>query len=82
VIEHLPSKCKALSSKSQYQKKFWPAAVLTPIIPTMQKAETRRIMVQGKSVQKVTKTLSQRTSQEWWHISVITAIQEALSGKV
>jgi hypothetical protein len=48
----------------------------------MQKAETRRIMVQGKSVQKVTKTLSQRTSQEWWHISVITAIQEALSGKV
>jgi hypothetical protein len=40
----------------------------------------RRITVQGQSGQKISETLSQRTSWVWWLVPVTLAVQEAQIG--
>jgi hypothetical protein len=50
---------------------------LTPVIPDIQEAEIRRIIVQGQAWQKVIKTSSEQISQMWWYTPVIPAWWEA-----
>jgi hypothetical protein len=45
------------------------------IIPTTWNRD-ERIVVQGQPRQKVSNTLPERTSQEWLHTSVISAVPE------
>jgi hypothetical protein len=67
MVEHLPSKCEALSSNPMPQKKkpslarhWW----LTPIILAIQKAEIRRIEVQSQRQVIVCETLSQKNNNK------------------
>jgi hypothetical protein len=50
---------------------------LTSVIPATQKAEIRRIEVQGQPRRKVSKTPSQQISWTWWYTHVMPTIREA-----
>jgi hypothetical protein len=57
-------------------KKIWLATDSLLLVPDIQEAEIKRIVVQGQPRQK-SKTPSQPISRVWWHVPVILAIQEA-----
>jgi hypothetical protein len=50
------------------------------IIPAIQEAEVRRFEVQVHLGQKVSETISQPVSHEWWWRAVVSAIWEVLVG--
>jgi hypothetical protein len=54
--------------------------LLMAIILATQEAEIGRFMVQGQPRQKVSKTPPQPTSQAWWCMPLIPAIQETQIG--
>jgi hypothetical protein len=53
-----------------------------PAIPETWEANIGSYKVQGQSGQKIRESLSQSTSQVWWCMPVILAMQEAIGRKI